>query len=615
MFLVKSCKGLSLIIVTCVLVSSAAFAVDKGDLRPMEKPNVRLKDNPSQNHDVGRAPAWENSWWGKQAGHFEKADHIQAILDEEAKMILRCQGHDRIAADLPRTILPQDENEFFKPFLWGNDVTIATGSVSGGISTDYDTSGNMYAVRCSTYNDSSNAMVQVYKSTDGGASWFWLCGFYAVNGAFKFSYPVVLTGMIGDKLYVFYLSSTQNGDIRMARFTQSGTGEGFFTVKAGAETITYYSVCTNVGGGSALMVAYQKETVTTPKLYTIVSTDYGETWGDEAYITDDGAHPDIAYGSLGYVYLVWEKTSGGDYEIVFGKSVLYCTPGTWQDFQYLTADIWADNYPKVTAVHTSPKDTACVWVAYNHDYAGTGNMDLRYAYSTNSGKTWSTNHDLAASTSYDEMASDLKVYRSPIYSFVELCYLKSTGKGHPSTFDVYHSWTSSSLPGQFYAPHARISDYSSYSSPDGREVCQIAFSDPSFFPGVVYAGAPQQKDGAWNLYFDYSPWTDVEEEITEQEVAKKFSLSANYPNPFNPVTGIRYTVGSKQTYPVPVTLRVYNVLGQLVRTLVNEPKESGTHEVSWDGKDGNGNEVASGVYFYSLKAGNFTQTKKMVLIR
>ncbi|MCK4404175.1 MAG: T9SS type A sorting domain-containing protein, partial [candidate division Zixibacteria bacterium] len=110
-------------------------------------------------------------------------------------------------------------------------------------------------------------------------------------------------------------------------------------------------------------------------------------------------------------------------------------------------------------------------------------------------------------------------------------------------------------------------------------------------------------------------WTDVEEETAREELTAQFCLSANYPNPFNPVTRIQYTVGGSQTHPLPVTLRVYNVLGQVVRTLVNERKERGTYEVIWDGKDESGDEVASGVYFYKLQAEGFSQTKKMVMMK
>jgi len=93
------------------------------------------------------------------------------------------------------------------------------------------------------------------------------------------------------------------------------------------------------------------------------------------------------------------------------------------------------------------------------------------------------------------------------------------------------------------------------------------------------------------------------------------TLLQNYPNPFNPETRIKYTVDSRQTHPIPTTLKIYNILGQLVKTLVDKAQEPGSYEVIWDGKDEEGNEVASGIYFHQLKTEEFSQTKKMVLIR
>ncbi len=94
--------------------------------------------------------------------------------------------------------------------------------------------------------------------------------------------------------------------------------------------------------------------------------------------------------------------------------------------------------------------------------------------------------------------------------------------------------------------------------------------------------------------------------------AYHYSLSQNYPNPFNPTTTISYTV---RTY-APVSLRIYNVAGQLIRTLVDEMVYPGqVHTASWDGRNNVGQSVSSGVYFYKLVAGDFVQTKKMVLLK
>ncbi len=130
---------------------------------------------------------------------------------------------------------------------------ICTGPVSGGISVDYDTSGNVYAVRCSTWQGANNACVLVYKSTDGGANWSYLADFH-VGPTVTFSHPVVLTGSTGDKLYLFLLRSDQNGMIQMLRFSQSGTPEGIYYVKAGTDTITYFSACVDYENGDHLMV-------------------------------------------------------------------------------------------------------------------------------------------------------------------------------------------------------------------------------------------------------------------------------------------------------------------------------------------------------------------------
>jgi hypothetical protein len=108
--------------------------------------------------------------------------------------------------------------------------------------------------------------------------------------------------------------------------------------------------------------------------------------------------------------------------------------------------------------------------------------------------------------------------------------------------------------------------------------------------------------------------TGIYPDCDELSRIKGFSLLQNYPNPFNPVTRIQYTVGSSQT-PIPTTLRIYDIPGKLVRTLVNEPKPAGSYQVVWDGKNENGKDVASGIYFCKLKVGDQSQTKKMILIK
>jgi hypothetical protein len=104
----------------------------------------------------------------------------------------------------------------------------------------------------------------------------------------------------------------------------------------------------------------------------------------------------------------------------------------------------------------------------------------------------------------------------------------------------------------------------------------------------------------------------IEEKYAEYQTAPiNFELSPNFPNPFNPATTIRYALPKAAS----VTLQVYNLLGELVATLVdNEQKDAGYHAAVWNGRNANGNAVANGVYFYRMRAGSFVQTRKMVLV-
>ena len=88
-------------------------------------------------------------------------------------------------------------------------------------------------------------------------------------------------------------------------------------------------------------------------------------------------------------------------------------------------------------------------------------------------------------------------------------------------------------------------------------------------------------------------------------------LFQSFPNPFNPMATIEFTVGKHD----PVTLSVFNIKGQLVRTLVRETMTPGRYQSRWDGRDDQGTRIASGVYLYRLQVGSYTCVKKMVLVK
>jgi hypothetical protein len=104
----------------------------------------------------------------------------------------------------------------------------------------------------------------------------------------------------------------------------------------------------------------------------------------------------------------------------------------------------------------------------------------------------------------------------------------------------------------------------------------------------------------------YNPGTTVTGIGDGDTIPKTFSLGQNHPNPFNPTT----TIGFSLPKPSRVTLRIFDVSGRLVRTLADEEMPAGVHRKIWDATG-----VATGVYFYRIQAGDFVQTRKLVLLK
>jgi hypothetical protein len=103
----------------------------------------------------------------------------------------------------------------------------------------------------------------------------------------------------------------------------------------------------------------------------------------------------------------------------------------------------------------------------------------------------------------------------------------------------------------------------------------------------------------------------IEGSTEEESKPTIFSVSQNYPNPFNPVTNFRVALPQASH----VKIEIFNILGQKVKTLVDEDMRAGIFIVDWDGKDKRGLEVSSGIYFYRIIAGDFFDIKKMVLLK
>ena len=111
-----------------------------------------------------------------------------------------------------------------------------------------------------------------------------------------------------------------------------------------------------------------------------------------------------------------------------------------------------------------------------------------------------------------------------------------------------------------------------------------------------------------NFQFSSSPLT-ADEDI--DQAPTRFVLGQNFPNPFNPVTTIRYELPDRKL----VNISVYDMRGNLIKNLLKSIQSPGLKTVRWDATDNRGNMVSAGVYFYKIRTGSFIQTKKMILLK
>ena len=433
---------------------------------------------------------------------------------------------------------------------------------SGGVSFDYVPDGTIWAV--------SN--FRIYKSTDSGVNW----------------QEIV---KIGDGDADFDSLALINGPAELP-IHSSPDGQ-------------YLSV---VGGFEGAYLTGNPDVV-----YWYYSTDYGTTWQGEAIGRGSGSNTEwgqianrnyapyftnfsqmnAIIDSAGYTHVAcngygigvlpgetdttnvfpilywnsrdkqWLAVSSPDYEAPtdgFGNSILDLYPGNGIGEAYPAISI-EDNGASVIVSWQAVEFTGIPGNSPYNIYPGDGGANSAPKYYT----------DLLMSISWNGGSS---FENSPAIL-----------KGDPDVEEMYpFSSTFLEWIGEFLVMH------------------YIYYIDP--VPGVHLFSQENGFDpnGQWVYDLENILWVSVNDE----QHKTSFSLKQNYPNPFNPNTTIKYSIPNAGN----VTLKVYDVLGKEVATLVKEAKPGGEYEVEFDGS-----KLPSGIYFYQLKAGNFIQIRKMVLLK
>lgn len=180
------------------------------------------------------------------------------------------------------------------------------------------------------------------------------------------------------------------------------------------------------------------------------------------------------------------------------------------------------------------------------------------------------------------------------------------------------------LPDTFAAGAAAMNGWMPSADSLKRYSFTVQFQDTGTFCMDSVTFIPDQiPEGVWGWYFDDPQATFVQKcwqvydstlpvgEIENGILPTTFELGQNYPNPFNPSTKLEFAVPTHSK----VNISIFNILGQKIATLVDGEYSAGYYSVDWDSRGDDGSEVASGIYFYKLEANNYTDTKKLMLIR
>jgi hypothetical protein len=340
------------------------------------------------------------------------------------------------------------------------------------------------------------------------------------------------------------------------------------------------------GAGEVTGVAYpvlQNDVLGTAKMFARTSTDNGATWGalSEVYTPHMiGSDPYGAAGGIDLVYkpnsttwfLSYVETKDSVGNIFYENTLLkvrrsdgttstltdVATVGATTGFALTMSFVWNIDNPAL-GWSRDGKLLYCVYTVVKSDLGASGynERDLYFQYSTDDAATWSQPIRLTNTTDIDECYPSVSIYN----------------KGNVTTGETY-------------------------------ELNMAYMKDPGVGPTTFGGSAPASRNDLIYRKISFGPPIGIHN--IGSTVPKAYSLNQNYPNPFNPSTKIRFDL-PKNSF---VTLKVYDITGRLVSTLLNENLAAGTKEYDW-----NAINMPSGVYFYTIKAGDFTQTKKMILVK
>jgi len=418
---------------------------------------------------------------------------IKAVEDRIQALYLACQP----PSGDPATAEPVSAQGGVAGY--GLDALVSA-RVGASIAADYTMDGTMYAAAATL--DSS---ALVYRSTDHGVTWNYLCGVVNTPHVIYNKVGLVVTGGDSARIFLFFLHPGNGGDVYLARFDLNGTGFMVASVLTGAaDSISDFAFCADNDNHYYLYgCAYSTTGTTLGSGKILRSTDYGKTWAATANF-DNLKHVSYQNGAGAWQYLstvVPLTDYPGQINALTNHS--YGDPARWYE-RAVRPDTFLLEEPVFCPAFTTPETSATAWLAYHHLDSATSTYCVMTAYTQDGGVTFSTPAALARDSGAGDVWPDLKPYRSPGNDYMNISYI-SVRNG---VRRLYRRYCQAIDPGN-WSDTTRVTGKDAYRSHLLKPLLLYSPDGPGSGGGCVFVSYPSGDSMYWN-----APWqTDVAEPV------------------------------------------------------------------------------------------------------
>ncbi|MBK8983246.1 MAG: T9SS type A sorting domain-containing protein [Ignavibacteria bacterium] len=471
---------------------------------------------------------------------------------------------------------------------WGTDYLVTGSEPFGRPSGVYRNSTGKIYVSIPDTNISlpgADEGLVILTSTNNGATWMQEIG---ISPAVVISKTKMISAG-PDSLYCFYLV---NGFVYSLNVVN-----GSLNLFTNYTNIRDFDVTSSSTGSLYLII----DLYTNNQVRIFGSANGGVSWGGAIFLSSSAARPGISMSATGDTAVI--NYYGGPFTDTVSsviRNVRYreSAPGTLTVAGSFTSPVPA-GIPKDQ--FETVRYGGNTWLFYSE--GAPGNMDIKCIYSSDGGTGYGSPFTIGSMPGRDEFWFDAK-YSSLSPGGVGLIYYSDSMQAGPPTNSsdkMYYTSALNTDPLNFAAP-VHFSDHPPLYSAREYIPTLIEYYDAAGDAGALWVGADGSNTG---IYFDrLHTMTGITP--IGSEIPFTYSLSQNYPNPFNPVTNLEFAISDLGI----VSLKIFNISGSEIVTLVNEKLSPGSYKYKFDGSN-----YASGVYFYKLTVNNFSETKRMILLK